>query len=982
MPEEQNIKTRQELLLSLPAGAVDHFNATHGPDDEGMFAASDPPGTQLGSGGGTAHLLVQAWRNSLHRDRECADSSFTAWLHNSRKLIIHGSGQSRRLPAYAAEGKPLVPLPATRDQGGQRPDQRLLDVQRQAYERFFWHAPESYRLMVTCGDVLIRFRRWLPQYPDVDVLIVGMAAPPEEAQRHGVMLCPPDDPGRLSFFLQKPAAEKLRELSESYSYYLDTGIWLLSARAISLLMDRCGWQEKDEDFAGGNAGFYDMYAAFGPSLGCEDQPADTGRIDPDIRALSCAVLPLQDARFYHFGTNRSLLGSVAQLQRPATRQRAFGHASMESPAEPVIQNSLVDCTLTADERHIWIENSHIGAGWNFSQRNVVTGAPSNNWELTLSPNVCLDFVPVGKDNLCLRFYGFDDPFRGAIGDGPTVWLGSGIGDWFSKRGITPADAGIENAVDIQDAKLFPVDQTECLDQAFIAWLIDPQPPPSPAFCRRWIESNRLSATDLLMHADVGTIDTRRRNSLRNVLAGLAGESWLNASSRLDLAATARICARDDWRLPVDSDHGNDVLAAVHNSMFRAAVGRLTGAEEVTRYELEAFGKLRGLIVNETALEPVKPSRNVLDDQIIWGRSPVRLDIAGGWTDTPPYCIEHGGRVVNVAVDLNGQPPIQVFARVTDRPVIVIRSIDLGVQDIVESYEDLRNCGQLGSGFGIARAALALAGLEPRFHADGGCASLQDQLKDEFGGGIEISMLAAVPKGSGLGTSSILAATLLGTLSELCGLYWDSRDLFSRTLTLEQMLTSGGGWQDQAGGIIGGLKLLETEPGLPQQPVVRWLPDSFFSGDYANSLTLLYYTGITRVAHDILGEIVRNIFLNSANHLNILEDIGADALYAADAIQRHDWDGLCEAVRRSWRLNQRVDSGTNPLAVQVILDTIADDVSAAKLLGAGGGGYMLILARDDDSAQRIRRKLEVNPPNPRARFVDMRVSASGFQITRS
>ena len=45
------------------------------------------------------------------------------------------------------------------------------------------------------------------------------------------------------------------------------------------------------------------------------------------------------------------------------------------------------------------------------------------------------------------------------------------------------------------------------------------------------------------------------------------------------------------------------------------------------------------------------------------------------------------------------------------------------------------------------------------------------------------------------TSSILAATLLGTLSELCGLHWSEQDLFRRTMALEQLLTTGGGWTD-------------------------------------------------------------------------------------------------------------------------------------------------------------------------------------------
>ena len=87
--------------------------------------------------------------------------------------------------------------------------------------------------------------------------------------------------------------------------------------------------------------------------------------------------------------------------------------------------------------------------------------------------------------------------------------------------------------------------------------------------------------------------------------------------------------------------------------------------------------------------------------------------------------------------------------------------------------------------------------------------------------------AAIPKGSGLGTSSNLAATVLGTLSDFCGLNWDKHDVSYRTLILEQMLTTGGGWQDQYGGIFEGVKLLETEPGILQKPGIKWLPDQLF-----------------------------------------------------------------------------------------------------------------------------------------------------------
>ena len=176
------------------------------------------------------------------------------------------------------------------------------------------------------------------------------------------------------------------------------------------------------------------------------------------------------------------------------------------------------------------------------------------------------------------------------------------------------------------------------------------------------------------------------------------------------------------------------------------------------------------ILESVHRRPCLPRRKLLEDQIIWGRCPVRLDLAGGWTDTPPYCLTHGGRVVNVAVNLNGQPPIQVFAKLSSEPQIVLRSIDLGVEGRVTTFDELRRCGEPLGPFSIAKAALSLAGFLPEFSAGPAAGSLRQQL-EEFGGGLEISLLAAVPKGSGLGTSSILAATLLGSLGELCGLGW-------------------------------------------------------------------------------------------------------------------------------------------------------------------------------------------------------------------
>ena len=177
-------------------------------------------------------------------------------------------------------------------------------------------------------------------------------------------------------------------------------------------------------------------------------------------------------------------------------------------------------------------------------------------------------------------------------------------------------------------------------------------------------------------------------------------------------------------------------------------------------------------------------------------------------------------------------------------------------------------------------------------------------------------------------------------------------------------------------------MVETGSGLKQTPTLRWLPDHLFEEDYANKLILLYYTGITRMAKNILHEIVRGIFLNSPQHLKIIEDIADNAQVAFNAIQMADYSALVASIRESWRLNQLLDKGTNPVGVQEILKKIENYLEAAKLLGAGGGGYLLLFAKDRDAAAHIRKILTENPPNKRARFVQFSLSQYGLQLTRS
>ena len=210
-----------ELLLSLPPAMLSRFHRCEPAVAGRSFATCDPPVQPLGSGGGTAWMLAEAWRAS-------GLPSFDDWMRRERKILIHGGGESRRLPAYAGPGKLFLPMPALRWARGQRLNQSLFDLQEPFLQETFSRADPLSRVMVASGDVLLRSARQMPALPRADVVLLGMWADPETASHFGVLFCAREDPARLRTFVQKPSPSEIRDRSRAHPYLIDAGVWLLS----------------------------------------------------------------------------------------------------------------------------------------------------------------------------------------------------------------------------------------------------------------------------------------------------------------------------------------------------------------------------------------------------------------------------------------------------------------------------------------------------------------------------------------------------------------------------------------------------------------------------------------------------------------------------------------------------------------------------------------------------------------------------------
>ena len=946
-------------LLSLPPNLVNSFHEITGLNKDEWFCTNDPIGVKLGSGGGTTWLLQAAY--SDEKAGSPHEVSFDDWLSKERRLLLHAGGQSRRLPSYGPSGKILTPIPVFRWERGQRLSQDLLSLQIPLYQRIMNVAPSRLHTMIVSGDVYIRCTQRLQTIPDADVVCYGLWLGPEIAKDHGVFVMSRHTPTVLECMLQKPSVETLNDLQKNNLYLTDIGIWLLSDRAVKLLMKH--------SMRNGEVVNYDLYGEFGCCLGTNPTIEDE-----ELADLKVAILPLAGGEFYHYGTTREIISSTLAIQNLVNDQREIMHLSRKPHPSMFVQNAQTRIKLTEKNTEVWIENSCVSEQWSLQNKHVITGVPENDWQIELRKGQCVDIVPIGDMQWAVRPYGFNDKFRGQLCDNQTEFIGQPFVDWAKQRHLPDFDA---DTTDIQSAPIFPVVDNVSDMGLVLRWMLNE---PSLQGGRMiWEDSQKLSADELSEKANLRRLICQRHENRMKNWPFLASNYAHSVFYQVDLDEAAHDFAEGHIAEPHPLPESEPLLTRIHDAMFRSELERLEGKPSNKNAE-KAFSLLQEGLIEQVLEQKQNPRMTVFSDQIVWGRSPVRIDIAGGWTDTPPFCLMEGGNVVNLAIELNGQSPIQAYAKPCKEKHVVLHSIDLGASEIIETYDELANYKEVGSPFSIPKAALVLAGFLPGYSSES-YSSLREQL-EAFGCGIEVTMFSAVPAGSGLGTSSILASTVLGVLNDFCGLQWDKNEISRRTLSLEQLLTTGGGWQDQFGGILHGVKLLQTTRGFDQNPVVRWLPTGIFTQPEYHSCHLLYYTGITRTAKQILAEIVRKMFLNQHEELLMLREMKMLALEMADAIQCQDYERTGRLLRQNWLQNQALDSGTNPAEVRRLTDMVDDLCLGYKLPGAGGGGFLYMMAKDVEAAARIKQIILANQKNPNARFVRMSLSENGLQVSRS
>ena len=1009
------------------------------PEGTEFFVFADPQGKRIGSGGSTLYVLCRILERLCASWEGEKPQSLLEPLSGKRILILHSGGDSKRLPAYSAVGKIFFPLPTSSPHGNIEIDGfvTLFDIFLNNLTQLPYLSDGQ--MIVASGDVLLSLDPAQMVFSDTGVTGLAYPGPAEVASNHGVYVVPQTQLGEnlreVADFLQKPTYDELKDcngLDAADRAFIDTGVMNFSLDAIEVLTEALGVSLEDGKMTSEKGSLYEELANANVQLDIYKEipfamlgKDGHGRDDPlaPLQRIIFYVNLLPRCEFFHIGASRQLLQKFHTINYTASaydfqnfsRSKVVDASGLESA---FVYNSLINTHSMKVSGSSFIEGCYLEGPIQLEGANILTGIPRNTGDIRLQEGICVSCAPVNEAGHAWVsiIYGIDDDFKKLAEDNGASFLNSDFLDWMEDKGILSDDLWKDDeAHELWNARLFPLAANPAESMRIALSLqAEGSPAPSRSFqLDRWRQARRMSLREILQSVDYERFLHNYSALCRKVnlesLAGIlrpqsdlsASEilSWLTQSDDYDTAAKMTLEQIESSQDILFQARLYKLLSGVLSKAHECGKGESIDIETMARIkalpylqrsasgsvpqdpgleswslslESVAFDLVREAVGKGLEREKLIPPRiQIRSDEVVWVCVPARLDFAGGWSDTPPYCLEHGGSVLNAAVKLNGQYPIQAIGKLHPEPFIRINSIDLGERVTVSETSEMLSYQDPTEWSALPKAAFVAAGLIPE-NAE---SDLRDVLKG-LDSGIDLTIFSAIPTGSGLGASSILGVAIIACLSRMLGQDLTQEDLFNRTLYMEQLMTTGGGWQDQIGGVVGGVKHIQTAPGLFQVPRISWT--DMRVGDVSDRF-LLYYTGHRRMAKNLLRNIVGKYLDRDAVTLKTITRLREKSFEVKSELDHRNIDAFGKRIDEVWELNKTLDPGSSNENIEAILNRISHLTYGAKLLGAGGGGFLFMVTKGEEETREIRQILTEEPPNARSRFFDFDIDPYGLKV---
>ena len=317
------------------------------------------------------------------------------------------------------------------------------------------------------------------------------------------------------------------------------------------------------------------------------------------------------------------------------------------------------------------------------------------------------------------------------------------------------------------------------------------------------------------------------------------------------------------------------------------------------------------------------------------RAPFRVSFCGGGSDLPSFYEKYGGCVLSTTIRKYMYLTIHNYF---EKDKIVLK---YSKTEVVDDYEQI----------------------EHRI--------FKQCLKDFDIKGVELSSMADIPAGTGLGSSSTFTEALLQLLNTYKGKYQSKYKLAKDACEVEiGKLGEPIGKQDQFAAAFGGLKFYEFMPNgfVNVEPVIM-APESYKK---LEDNILMFYLGGTHSASAILKEQSQNV--KTVDKATVQKQMCDITRKLKEELQNNNIDAMGELLHQNWMLKKSLASGiTNPLIDETYDKAMAAGATGGKLLGAGGAGFMIFYVPEDKhvavrSALSHLREMEFEMDNSGASIV--------------
>lgn len=895
-----------------------------------FVAIPDRDGKRVGSGGATLEVLKY-----LHEEE--------GTFKNLRVLVIHSGGDSKRVPQYSALGKLFSPVPH------QLPNGRSSTL----FDEFMIcmsSVPSRMRegMMLLSGDVLLLFNPLQIDYNGEGAAAISFKEKAETGKNHGVYLR--GENGNVKCCLQKKPLEELYSVgavNEAGCVDIDTGALLFSRQMMESLYSLVADEQLYDQYVNERTRL-SLYADFLYPL-AEDSTLESfyqekpeGEFCPELtearkhvwdalRPYRMKLLRLAPARFIHFGTTHEILelmsGGVEEYKaldwnRLVNSSIANGTAGYNS----ILNN---DAQIGDD---CYLEVSYVHGQAKVGSHCVLSFVDVH--DETIPDHVVLHGLKQRNGKFVVRIFGVNDNPK------ENLLFGQNL-DEVAKR---------------LDASFWAEDEKHTLWSAALY-------PEKDTIREAVQEALNLYA---LLHGEGNLVSWQQavRKSLCSGFQAADPDAIIAWNHRMqDLVAMDEIAKAIQQRVPARQLKKMKALTPIQQQWLAKRLEKADFGEKVRlHYYLgvilqdenevqKCFQTIQTEVLAATIhnLQYNTEARIVKEQHTV--QLPLRVNWGGGWSDTPPYCNENGGTVLNMAILLNGEKPVTVTLERLEERKIVFDSRDMDIHGEFTEITELQRTGDPFDPFALQKACLLACGIIPKEGHD-----LQEILNRLGGGFIMHSEVTNVPKGSGLGTSSILSAACVKAVFDFMGIAYTEDDLYAHVLAMEQIMSTGGGWQDQVGGMTPGLKYITSRPGIDQQLKVTHVEIPEEAKRELEGRFCLIYTGQRRLARNLLRDVIGRYVGNEPDSLFALEEIQKTAALMRFELERGNIDGFAKLLDYHWDLSRKVDAGSSNTLIEQIFSSIAPLIDGKLVCGAGGGGFLQVVLKKGVTRQQVAARL--------------------------